>query len=290
LQFDNIILQSGGGGGQSTTGVQSVNGATGHVTIRTYYNYDTSYVLTSYNGVVQPDSLKINRKFLRDSTNITFTTIGDTTWISSLGGGGSLPYNGDPDYYLGGDTTLHPLPTVSGFYGTYYELSVDGTTILDGDTTYTNSSFINKQIALYREGDIMQHNTSYGYAFDSTIGKIDFYPALSYGEKLTVQTIFANDSSVIYVPTLEYLLFPTNTGLVNTSNVWTGTNSGSSYADYGLSNRKLASGFDGYIQARFANSSCVNGIIAFNTTNASQPYTSGYEAAAWVLHWIALNP
>jgi len=83
---------------------------------------------------------------------------------------------------------------------------------------------------------------------------------------------------------LTDLNFSVNTGLSVTATNWTGVNGQlGNYLNYGLANKKLASGNNGYIRLKFVDALACDAILAFNSSNVSQPYQgAAYEAAFWI--------
>jgi hypothetical protein len=82
------------------------------------------------------------------------------------------------------------------------------------------------------------------------------------------------------------LLFPTNTLLLNTNNVWT-SNGGGSWGAFGLSDSKLSIGSNGWIQVqRLADSK--ESMFGFSTTNTSKAYNgaNGFNIAGV---WLKTN-
>jgi len=85
IGFDNIILQAGGNN-QSTSGVQSYNGQTNHISSSYQINADSSYVVHIVNGI-RTDSFRILRTVARAGTNMTIDMVGDTAVFNATGGG-----------------------------------------------------------------------------------------------------------------------------------------------------------------------------------------------------------
>lgn len=88
VQFDNVILQTGGGG-SFITGVQSLNSQTGNVTTTVRLNFDTTKYLFYTNNVLS-DSVLIPKVVAVAGTNMTITTNAtrDTATFNATGGGG----------------------------------------------------------------------------------------------------------------------------------------------------------------------------------------------------------
>lgn len=157
-----------------------------------------------------------------------------------------------------------------------------------GDSVYTDAALIGKQVKVYREGERMYVDTVYGIESDTSTGTITFHPYMLTGEKVIIEA--GNYSTNTPVITLEDLDFPTQVNLTNTGTTWSATNATSLYNGYGLSNKKLASGQDGYIRARYTTTDGVSAIITFNTSNTNEKYANNpasptvynYEAGAFV--------
>lgn len=99
----------------------------------------------------------------------------------------------------------------------------------------------------------------------------------------------ANATTTAVGAILEDLAFPTQVNLANVGTTWNSTNAAVLYDGYGLCDKKLASGTDGYIQARNTATDCNAAVIAFNTSQTNQKYQtspgtppSNYEAAAFL--------
>lgn len=87
----------------------------------------------------------------------------------------------------------------------------------------------------------------------------------------------------------EDLTFPTQVNLSNTGTTWTSTSAAAFYDGYGLSNKKLAAGQNGWIQTRRVAADATAGVLGFNTTATNQKYqtppgtgATHYEAGAFI--------
>lgn len=156
----------------------------------------------------------------------------------------------------------------------------------NGDKYFTDTLYKKTTAFVYREGELQYPDTTtYGAFLDTATGKWTFYPPLITGEHLVFQSNSAGSSSSTG-PALVDLNFATQVGLTNTSGVWTGSNSGSLYANYGLADKKLAAGTDGYIMFQYPSTDGERAVLTFNTSNVNEMFQSGptynYEAGAFM--------
>ncbi len=146
-----------------------------------------------------------------------------------------------------------------------------------GDSLLTGDEFLDKEIKIFRDGERQDDdNTVYGYEHLSD--SIIFHPPLFTGEKIVIEifdTLLWKSVDHIVPPSWTDLTFTTNTGLVNTSQVFTSTNAG--FGNTGLDVLKLPAGQDGFIAIQYAAVDGVNAVIGFNTTNAEQTW-GNFEA------------
>jgi hypothetical protein len=138
-----------------------------------------------------------------------------------------------------------------------------------GDSVFTDATLVGKLVKVYREGERMYVDTIFGIESDTSTGTITFHPYLSSGEKIIIET--ANYTTVT-PSVLEDLDFPTAVSLTNVGTAWNATSGATVFAGYGLSNKKLASASNGYIQARYTSSDGGGAILGFNTSNTNEQY------------------
>lgn len=163
-----------------------------------------------------------------------------------------------------------------------------GAAPIEGDSTYVASECDGSQCKIHLDGLLLMSDSVNGAYVDTATGKITFGHYLHTGQKIIIETI--NYTAGTIGASLEDLTFPTQSGLVNTVSVWTGTSTADYHNNYGLSGKKLAGGTDGYIESRYTASDATYGVMAFNTSNTNQRYTDNpgsptvyYYEAGWVI-------
>lgn len=103
------------------------------------------------------------------------------------------------------------------------------------------------------------------------------------GNELGSYTDAAVTNSIAAAP--EDLNFTTVTsGFAKTSNYWQGNlGPAGQYNNYGLANKKLAAGANGYIEFRYQDVAGADAILAFRLTNVNEKYSSGnYKAGGYI--------
>jgi len=156
-----------------------------------------------------------------------------------------------------------------------------------GDSTLVHDSIADKEILVWRDGRLLYEGVH--YTWDSTT--LEFTTALFANEPIKIQYGTINVSDVASA-TLEYLNFTTVTsGTVMSGNDWSGDDFSTSYANYGLANKSIPAGQDGYIQYQLVSGSSDNCILAFNLSNTNQRYESAgpvynYEVGVKVLSGV----
>ncbi len=125
-------------------------------------------------------------------TNIT--NIGDLRF--SLGSGGTLQTASTSS------NRTWTLPNASGTLALtsdivdsvnkvgYLNFSIGGINAPSaGDSVFVQTTFVNKHVRVYREGEYQHNSTSYGIETDSTIGQIIFHPPFSTGERISIEVV-----------------------------------------------------------------------------------------------------
>ncbi len=184
------------------------------------------------------------------------------------------PTNGDFLNYLNGEWVNRPA-----FREMQFKANDVGYTAV-GDSIMVDTSFNSTKLNLFREGELQWKTSSYEpYSYQQTNDTIIFHPPLAAGEKIIVQVYDTLQwSSITHFEPAGWddLTFTTNTGVTNTSQVFTTTGS-AGFGHTGLDVLKLASGQDGFIAMQYNASDGINFVLGFNTTNSEQGYTS-FEA------------
>ena len=149
-----------------------------------------------------------------------------------------------------------------------------------GDSIQIDTSFQDKKLKVYREGELQwEDDTVYGYEHSND--SIIFHPPLFTGEKIIIEvydTLLWKSIDHVEPAAWTDLTFTTSTGLTNTSQVFTSTGS-AGFGHTGLDALKLPAGEDGFIAIQYNASDGINAVFGFNTSNTEQTYVGNYEAA-----------
>jgi len=141
-----------------------------------------------------------------------------------------------------------------------------------GDSTITNTGFIGKHIELYRNGLLMQPDTTYGIRVDTTIGRVQIWPAFDTLDRITIKAYNYRSNYRITGQNTGWkdLTFTTRYNIAVTSNVWTPVG-GTLWDQYGLDSKTLTG--DGSYRIKYQASDGESIIIGFNSSNVNEDYT-----------------
>lgn len=166
------------------------------------------------------------------------------------------------------------------FYEWGWKVGADVSHPVDGDSTWTEDSLVNRKIDVFREGELQFFNDQ--YLFDSATGKITFRPVLSGNERIIIKSYNSNYWTRSYPvvaggPSLEAVVFNVlGTGLASDGS-GNYPASGPGFGHTGLENtKKLPAGSDGYLEFNYSAGDCDFAIAGFSTANS---IITGYSDA-----------
>jgi hypothetical protein len=166
-----------------------------------------------------------------------------------------------------------------------------------GDTFYIipiDSPLAGRELKLFREGERMSRNTTFGWQYNIGTRRIDFYPELEALEKIVLETAGSttfelDPPTVPEVTDLTFNYVQNNYSLFDLDNdrIWEGQNSAGVYGNVWRSfGQSDSAAFTGkvWVQMKYDNICAQRALIAFTNLNNGGDYKfdGGYRAGVYV--------
>lgn len=197
---------------------------------------------------------------------------GDSVGKAVLSNGDGVNFHLGNVVASGGSTT-----TIDSVGRVQFTVGVTTNSPAAGDSVLTIPALIGKYVKVYRYGELQKFSSVWGIEVDTSVGAITFHPDLVENEDVIIEGY--DYAAVIELtlpsppPSWTDLTFTTNTGLTQTSNVWTPTTD-NSWDQYGLDDLTLTG--DGSYRFKYDASDGDQVIIGFNASNTSEGFAN-YE-------------
>jgi len=191
--------------------------------------------------------------------------------ISNRDSGDIIEWNGTEHVYV-------PKPTAAtNLIGNIRFRIGDTNAPSSGDSLLTNTGLINKFLFVWRNGKLLDSNSTNGYTFTRSTGVVKFKPVFASADTINIQ---AYDTTSVYRIALETIVPPSvnldlnssRLSLTQTGTVFTPSALDANFNHYGLDALNLPSGVSGRIYCQMVNAGENEFMLVFNTDNALDSY------------------
>jgi len=201
--------------------------------------------------------------------------------ISNRDSGDIIEWNGTEHVYV-------PKPTAAtNLIGNIRFRIGDTNAPSSGDSLLTNTGLINKFLFVWRNGKLLDSNSTNGYTFTRSTGVVKFKPVFASADTINIQ---AYDTTSVYRIALETIVLPSvdldlaanRSNLTKTGTVFTPTANNTTFDAYGQDALKIPSGQSGRFYSQYVTSGDNTYMLFVNTSSSFLPYANANSHGLYV--------
>jgi len=201
--------------------------------------------------------------------------------IASRDSGDIIQWNGTENVYV-------PKPTAAtNLIGNIRFRIGDTNAPSSGDSLLTNTGLINKFLFVWRNGKLLDSNSTNGYTFTRSTGVVKFKPVFASADTINIQ---AYDTTSVYRIALETIVLPSvdldlaanRSNLTKTGTVFTPTANNTTFDAYGQDALKIPSGQSGRFYSQYVTSGDNTYMLFVNTSSSFLPYANANSHGLYV--------